>query len=132
MSRATRPAFDPSILRSYVGKLQLVPEGMSVGSYVKRNRKASHSRHLPPSELIIAGAPDAQVAHALCHLAKRYLLQHRSEQAIRNVLSDERGFLHLWLHRMDAGTVGGWKADHKWALGFAEDVKGYERRCWRG
>jgi hypothetical protein len=34
-------AWDPSILRSYVGALSLLPEGMSVGDYLERNRKAA-------------------------------------------------------------------------------------------
>jgi len=34
-------AWDPALLRSYVGKLSLVPKGMSAGDYLERNRKAA-------------------------------------------------------------------------------------------
>lgn len=34
-------AWDPSILRSYVGTLRLVPKGMSVSDYLEGNRKAA-------------------------------------------------------------------------------------------
>ena len=34
-------AWDPSILRSYVGTLRLVPKGMSVSDYLEANRKAA-------------------------------------------------------------------------------------------
>jgi hypothetical protein len=34
-------AWDPSVLRSYVGKIKLVPPGMSASDYLQRNREAA-------------------------------------------------------------------------------------------
>lgn len=33
--------WDPAVLRSFVGKLALVPEGVSASDYLQRNREAA-------------------------------------------------------------------------------------------
>jgi hypothetical protein len=84
-------------------------------------------RHLPPSELIIRGAPDAQVAHALCWLSNLYLRKRLTHRARLRVFSDTYGALHRWLDYMDAGTVDGWPFGRERKLEFARRLRLMER-----
>ena len=83
-----------------------------------------HSVRLPPSTLIKRRAKRTQVAHALGRLAFLYL--RRNPGALGRVLDDD-GFLHMWLHFLHTGTVGGWPFKRADQLVFAASLRGYER-----